>query len=58
MISAVNNQGLSFFCFQKKAVTRYSFIKFLHRLIKENVSAGRKLFEMRVRKMDLKVPPE
>lgn len=44
MISAVNNQGLSFFCFQKKAVTRYSFIRFLHRLIKENVSAGRKLF--------------
>lgn len=44
MISAVNNQGLSYFCFQASAVRRYDFIRFLHRLIQENREAGRKLF--------------
>ena len=44
MISAVNNQGLSAFAFQRSAVRRYSFIRFLHRLIKDYGSKGRKLF--------------
>ena len=44
MISAVNNQGLSFFCFQTSAIRRYSFIRFLYRLIQENREAKRKLF--------------
>ena len=44
MISAVNNQGLSAFAFQRSAVRRYSFIRFLHRLIKDYGGKGRKLF--------------
>ena len=44
MISAVNNQGLSYFLFQKTAVTRVGFIRFLHRLIADNSAKGRKLF--------------
>lgn len=44
MISAVNNQGLSYFTFQRTAVRRYSFIRFLWRLIQENKPSGRKLF--------------
>lgn len=44
MISAVNNQGKCFFCFQKKAVNAYSFIRFLHRLVLDNAHEGRKLF--------------
>ncbi len=44
MISAVNNQGLTAFAFQRSAVRRYSFIRFLHRLIKDYRKEGRKLF--------------
>lgn len=44
MISAVNNQELSAFAFQRSAVRRYSFIRFLHRLIKDYGGKGRKLF--------------
>ncbi len=44
MISAVNNQGLSTFAFQRSAVRRYSFIRFLHRLIKDYRKEARKLF--------------
>ena len=44
MISAVNNQGLSAFAFQRSAVRRYSFIRFLHRLIKDYRKEARKLF--------------
>ena len=44
MISAVNNQGLSAFAFQRSAMRRYSFIRFLHRLIKDYGGKGRKLF--------------
>ena len=44
MISAVNNQGLSYFLFQKEAVTRMGFIRFLHRLIADKSSKGKKLF--------------
>ena len=40
MISAVNNQGLSAFAFQRSAVRRYSFIRFLHRLIKDYGGKG------------------
>ena len=44
MISAVNNQGLPAFAFQRSAVRRYSFIRFLHRLIKDYRKEGRTLF--------------
>lgn len=44
MISAVNNQGLCLFMFQKKAATRFSFIRFLHRLILAHKQEVRKLF--------------
>lgn len=44
MVSAINNQGKCFFLFQRKAVTSYDFIRFLHRLIADTRAAGRKLF--------------
>ena len=44
MISAINNQGKSFFLLQRKAVNAYHFIRFLHRLILDLGGNGRKLF--------------
>ena len=44
MISAVNNQGKCFLLLQRKAVNAYHFIRFLHRLILDLGSGGRKLF--------------
>lgn len=44
MISAVNNQGKCFFLLQRKAVNACHFIRFLHRLILDLGSGGRKLF--------------
>lgn len=44
MISAVNNQGLSFFMFESRAIRWQTFIKFLHRLIRDIQAMGKKLF--------------
>ena len=44
MLSAVNNQGLVHFKFQKSAVTAQDFIGFLEDLLKDNEKYGRKLF--------------
>ena len=44
MLSAINNQGKVFFMLQRMAVNSYHFIRFLHRLILDLGSDGRKLF--------------
>ena len=44
MLSAVNNQGLVHFKFQKLAVTAQDCIGFLEDLLKDNEQYGRKLF--------------
>ena len=44
MLSAVNNQGLVHFKFQKSAVTAQDFIDFLEDLLQDNKQYGRKLF--------------